>query len=368
MVEAQLHEADEGTDDEMPDEFCDWLTENELCEQDLAPRKWSVTDAEDEHFTPLPYEVKRDAPGWVDAASASLEHNGFCVVRNDGSAGRLEEEAAVCEACAASAHRRLTHLQQLARSIGLQPRREVIKFAEVCSRTPGGLRYDMRLPLRLPATCAAMAAAPAPTAATASATPGDREENNQGEESKESEEGEEGEESARTWAALHATIDAIARPVLTASGVLHDKAAGSFRVDSAGCVTSLPGAPLQHFHPDGTAPNALVNAFMPLVAQTFVNGPTELRPGTQVWCDSPLGPEPRWDASCTLPVAPLLAAGDLLLFNYRTYHRGQANHSEAPRPVAYLVYAREGVSDSHNFPTESLVAAAADAALPAARR
>ena len=53
-------------------------------------------------------------------------------------------------------------------------------------------------------------------------------------------------------------------------------------------------------------------------------------------------------------MTPLLRAGEVLLFDYRTLHYGEANHSDERRPVAYVVYAATGARDEHNFPTESL--------------
>ena len=46
------------------------------------------------------------------------------------------------------------------------------------------------------------------------------------------------------------------------------------------------------------------------------------------------------------------AAGALLMFDYRCYHRGRANHSGAPRQVGYVLFARRGVHDTHNFAAE----------------
>ena len=37
--------------------------------------------------------------------------------------------------------------------------------------------------------------------------------------------------------------------------------------------------------------------------------------------------------------------GDAIIFDYRVLHRGGANNSNAPRPLAYITYARE--NDSH---------------------
>lgn len=76
------------------------------------------------------------------------------------------------------------------------------------------------------------------------------------------------------------------------------------------------------------------------------NGPTELRPSTHTG-------EPRGFVAPR--VAPLLDAGDVLIFDYRCRHRGLANGSEEPRPVAYAVYALEGARDD-NFPDAATLA------------
>ena len=54
---------------------------------------------------------------------------------------------------------------------------------------------------------------------------------------------------------------------------------------------------------------------------------------------------------------PLLGKGDVLLFDYRTLHRGQGNMSKSTRTLAYAVFKRKGGTstgdssgDIHNFP------------------
>jgi len=45
-----------------------------------------------------------------------------------------------------------------------------------------------------------------------------------------------------------------------------------------------------------------------------------------------------------------MRAGSMLLFDFRTHHRGRAHRkNDAPRPVAYCVFGAPGVSDRHNF-------------------
>ena len=63
---------------------------------------------------------------------------------------------------------------------------------------------------------------------------------------------------------------------------------------------------------------------------------------------------PWQDESQTAPLTPSLSAGELLLFDYRLRHRGLANITAAPRPVAYFVFTSPGLSDTRNFPRESV--------------
>ena len=46
---------------------------------------------------------------------------------------------------------------------------------------------------------------------------------------------------------------------------------------------------------------------------------------------------------------PLAKAGDAIVFDYRTWHRGTPNCSEADRPVLYLVVGRKWWVDSRNY-------------------
>ena len=39
----------------------------------------------------------------------------------------------------------------------------------------------------------------------------------------------------------------------------------------------------------------------------------------------------------------------MLLFDWRTWHRGCANRSRADRPVAYVTYARRGVDGAASY-------------------
>jgi len=308
---------------EADDALCDWLDEfASTPAEPFAVPAAADGDADESAFEPAPHEVVAGGSGWVESAATSLNHNGFCVLR---SSDRLVPRD-VCSACADSAERRLSTLLELARRAGHErPRRDVMRYSEVCSRTAGGMRFDVRLPAA--GEPAGGAVAPPPPPPGLAVPP--------------------------CWADFREHVTRWVAPVLR-------RAAGVAEVfdDSSGFVTALAGAPDQHFHPDGTAAG-LVNVFSPLIPVTFENGPTELRPGSHVWRETALGVEPRWDARRTLPVAPALGAGEILLFDYRVYHRGLANRSANPRPVGYLIFAtRDGLRDLHNFPSDSLADAA----------
>jgi hypothetical protein len=53
---------------------------------------------------------------------------------------------------------------------------------------------------------------------------------------------------------------------------------------------------------------------------------------------------------CSIPA--LVQAGDAIIFDYRTFHRGLPNVSTVDRPVVYAVFARAGHDDQHNFTCE----------------
>ena len=310
------------SDVEISDDFADFL--DEFGTDDGAIRKRAICDDVDDAldsplFMPLPHDIlipSTTDDAWAASAAESLLHNGFVVLRLPRPLVSTEE----CEACSAACQTRLSKLLELARSTGLS-KRDVLRFTEVCARTPGGLRFDMRFGHDHKGARDVLPSMP------------------------------------ESWSQLTAGVEHYVRAVLQAASET-----AKVRVDSTGCVVSLPGAPDQHFHPDGTA-DGLINVFCPLVPVVADNGPTELRPGTHRWCTTPYGNEPSWDERRQSAIAPLLpdAASSLLLFDYRCYHRGLANRSLQPRPVAYVAFAmRDEVSDVHNFPSDvSLVELAA---------
>jgi hypothetical protein len=236
MTEATQQSVDSDSDVSICDDFASFLDEFGVDDGASRTRAATTADNDDEapSFVPIAHEITiqseavEDDPSWTAAAADSLRHNGFVVLRLPKPLVPSEE----CESCAAACLSRLSKLLDLARSAGFG-KRDVLRFTEVCARTPGGLRFDMRF-------------------------------------------GHDGRHDGRhassevlppmppCWARLTAGVESYVRKVL--AGAKADKAGGSstVSVDSTGCVTSLPGAPDQHFHPDGTA-EGLVNVFCPLV-------------------------------------------------------------------------------------------------------
>ena len=149
---------------------------------------------------------------------------------------------------------------------------------------------------------------------------------------------------AQAWAELRRAVDPLARPVVErAQGLRLGCGRAAVDAPASGCIVSLPQAREQSVHRDG--PHAgLVNAFVPLVDIHHANGGTRLLPRTH---------KRLRQADHGGAATPLLRAGEILLFDYRCLHHGRANTSDQPRPVAYVVYAADGVRDRHNFPEET---------------
>ena len=170
------------------------------------------------------------------------------------------------------------------------------------------------------------------------------------------------EDAEKAWRDLLVSVDSLAQPVLSGTSMF----AGGAHIESCGFIASFPGAPVQNWHPDEALTLGLATVFIPLVDLSSLNGPTELALATHIDPALPnrvlrhdFGPQQSaiYDAlrgwtpahpHGLLQVQPLLRAGDLLLFDWRTWHRGGANQSELHRPLAYVTYHAQGVR-AHNY-------------------
>ncbi|GFH61905.1 hypothetical protein CTEN210_18381 [Chaetoceros tenuissimus] len=121
-----------------------------------------------------------------------------------------------------------------------------------------------------------------------------------------------------------------------------DQASGG-RATSAGFLMNQKGSTSQKFHRDG--PDAgYINAFVPFVNLSPSLGPTCILPKTHMEQDV------KYD-ECDA-ITPLLEKGQILLFDYRTLHKGLGNSHEdgMSRTLAYVVYTKGSITDVHNFP------------------
>lgn len=152
------------------------------------------------------------------------------------------------------------------------------------------------------------------------------------------------------------------------------------RATSAGFLVNKPGSTSQQWHRDGST-NGCINAFVPLIDLEESLGPTTILPRTHVMPDyyvrtndskdglsdivilddhndgDDIGNDDDDDGVVQLlPITPMLKKGQILLFDYRTLHRGLGNTniegcgSGISRTLAYVVYTRGSITDVHNFP------------------
>ena len=234
----------------------------------------------------LAWSIHKGEPEYLERAAQSLRDNGFCVLH-----GGIVPPPLVGRS-AAAIWDRLDVLLRAAHEKGLDVD-GLLRFNELCKRQPGA-RYDLRLPLGDANSFVPFGAA--------------------------------GIADADAWCSIKPLVDAHAVPILRLAALGECASAKSGRRMSQGASSACLGRQ-SSLH---TSP-LLVNAFVPLVAIDADNGPTELQPGSQ---DSSTASIPE-DPYAPLPaaVAPCLSAGDLLLFQYRTLHRGLANTSAAGRPI-----------------------------------
>lgn len=188
---------------------------------------------------------------------------------------------------------------------------------------------------------------------------------------------------------LHMAIDQIVPPVLEAlwsrddddsNNIGDDKdgsssssssntrsSSSSSYVAAAGFLINEPGSKSQNWHKDGPDPG-FINCFVPLIDLTEELGPTAFSLAIDDGgIDDYMDNNDDEDDDRKNVLVPMLNKGNILLFDYRTLHRGQGNTSndDITRTLAYAVYCRrrarrtspvddDGVvkesGDVHNFP------------------
>lgn len=143
--------------------------------------------------------------------------------------------------------------------------------------------------------------------------------------------------------------DFVAHPLLDA--LLSAFLGLSYVIEAFGVVASLPGAEDQQVHRDGgplfpdsgvdgLLPPSAMTVAMPLVDMDETSGRTKFWPGSQR--------QAKRDKEAA-GMALDTPAGSLAMWDFRTFHAGEANRSERARPMLYFTACRPFWMDHRNF-------------------
>mmetsp|Transcript_7801 Transcript_7801/g.12940 ORF Transcript_7801/g.12940 Transcript_7801/m.12940 type:complete len:276 (+) Transcript_7801:605-1432(+) len=124
-----------------------------------------------------------------------------------------------------------------------------------------------------------------------------------------------------------------------------------------GTLISIPGADLQHWHRDSGLKTECMNHFSVYISTTNVlesMGPTQFLPGTNRDFSFQFDNWAGFFEHCPDLRMPLPSAGSILIWEYRTIHRGTRNvHPQEPRPMLYKTYHVNGAWTDINMGTTS---------------
>jgi predicted nicotinamide N-methyase len=318
----------------------------------------------------------------IDTASESLTRNGFVVLDPPSGADAATETFSFhglvtetsLDKCEVATTSYLDTLMKRCRDLSIDPFSDIVRFKEVCGRVRGGKRLDVTAERRRDAV-------------------GDKEKQNKEKNDPDAdretpivihpgggppEAMTAAADACAAWQLLRQESDPWVTPVLQRSGLMEaetetssselptesnspdqkqkqKKTVSGGNTTAVGCVVSYPHAPAQHFHADGRE-RGIVNVFLPLRDVTRALGPTSFKLGSHHWdheCQYPDRAAKRL-AATAVEVTPELKKGALLLYDYRVMHRGGANATDAQRPVAYVMKSRPGLTDTWNFPRNSI--------------
>ena len=267
----------------------------------------------------LPCNWNNNSNDWSKAAAAKLENHGAVALLSPTEEGLVDQHT--CDNANQAAFTRVTELHNRIESRGgLDPHGidQPYRFAEIVCRDDGGRRFDVPIPwFGGDGNCDDIG------------TPLTSTEKN-------------------AFKDLHLAIDEIVKPVMNAMWSQDSNVDASF-VTAAGFLMNKPGSQAQNWHRDG--PNeGFIDCFVPLIDLNESVGPTQIQ--TKTHTSNTSVEEVNINA-----VTPLLAKGNVLLFDYRTIHRGLGNRSESTtRTLAYAVSRKKekgslsNLGDIHNFP------------------
>lgn len=280
---------------------------------------------------------------WCAEAASVLDEFGAVVLTAGRSGGGGLISRGTCDGADEAASSRVEEMHRRISNRGLDPTgaEGPYRFAEIVCRDEGGRRFDVPVPWlgddgRLRG------------AGTTNGGGGEAGGGRVGAPLRPEEEG--------AMSRLHRSMMDLASPVVDA---LWSKKGGS-RVAAAGFLMNRPGSTSQDWHRDGPD-EGYVDCFVPLIDLDETLGPTAIRPGTHTDKAASRCSDGGEEDGASNVLVPMLKKGEVLLFDYRTVHRGQANTSErATRTLAYAVFRRReeggppggavGGGDIHNFP------------------
>lgn len=124
-----------------------------------------------------------------------------------------------------------------------------------------------------------------------------------------------------------------------------------WRVGMSGILVTEYGASKQHWHRDGYSPHEHnFGTFISLTDVTKEMGPTEFLPHSNRDYLFYFTQYTKFFDDCETLEAPLPSAGDIIIWDYRTLHRGVRNEADPGfRPYLYRVYHLEGSIADSNF-------------------
>ena len=130
-------------------------------------------------------------------------------------------------------------------------------------------------------------------------------------------------------------------------------------IQSFGIVTALPGSRRQHLHLDhrvlfeespgfnGLLPSYAITLVVPLLDLNEETGMTAIWPGSHR--DSSKVPKDEEEVTFENAVLPKAAAGDCVIWDFRTWHCGTPNLTHTERPLLYMTISRSWFEDRCNY-------------------
>lgn len=277
----------------------------------------------------LPIDWENDNKHWANEAAEILKEHGVVALSRNDNYGIIDQD--VCDNANRSAFTRVNEMHKRIASRGLDPKGidQPYRFQEIICRDEGGRRFDVPIPLLGGFIDDENSSIGTPLKPT----------------------------EKEAFEVLHKSIDEIVQSVVNElwESDAHSKQLNNedkSYVAAAGFLMNKPGSQSQDWHRDGPD-EGYIDCFVPLIDLNESVGPTAIHPGSHTKTSTV-----QETADNSEPTTPLLRKGNILLFDYRTIHRGLGNKSKATtRTLAYAVFKRKErgsareMGDIRNFPS-----------------